>query len=246
MDSAIEYAAKRAPYVMKAVTAALELFPPAARDMARVPRPVNEAQARQRRRHLWKYQAGTWRCALCRDWLNSATLPRYSVRQTCKGRAIADEAAQISADGHTLCRADAELPFTICTTCGAWGNRRTRKLAHRCAHPTAAGAQAIKRAASGWHPMLRKDGRGNHLPRDRAVLTHAFDVGSGSWRPIAVGAAAAAAVTEPTATDGIATDGQEATAMASTIIADEPMVSKEAMTELFNPLAEADGHPTRG
>ncbi len=146
-----------------------------------MPKPASEEEARQRQRHHWIFQAGTWRCSVCRDWINARSVPAYRQHQACRGRAIEDDAARIAAEGHTLCRAAAQLPFIICTSCGAWGNRRTRKLARRCGPPTAAGRQAVKRANGGWHPLLRKDARGQDLPRDRAHITHAFDPLRGAW-----------------------------------------------------------------
>ncbi len=184
VEAAMNFAIKRAPLVAKAVIAALQLFPPAPRNMPRVPRPADEQQARRTRRHHWRHQAGTWRCTVCRDWVNTASIPRRRRHQTCRGHAIDQEAPKMAAAGHVLCRAEAELPFTLCTACGAWGNRRSKKLARPCGPPSTAGLQAIKRAEAGWHPMLRKDSSGNDLPRARAVLTHAFDAARGQWLPL--------------------------------------------------------------
>ncbi len=204
VEASIDYAVKRAPFIVRAVAAALELFPPAPRDMERVPRPTDEQQARQRKRHLWQYSAGAWRCAVCRDWLNAAAVPRYRDMQTCRGRTVDDDAPRMAAAGHTLCRAASCLPFTMCTSCGAWGNRRTRKLAGSCGAPTPAGAQAIKRVADGWHPALRKDGRGRDLPRDRATFTHAYDPIAGAWRPLGGGRAPVAPADAAAAEETIA------------------------------------------
>ncbi len=182
IEAEMNYHIKRAPHVVAAVAAAIELFPPAPRTGGRPPRAENEEQARARRQHLWKYRAGTWRCEICRDWLNAAALPAYRRRQTCRGCRIEDDASRLATRGHKLCRASSDLPFVICLACGAWGNRRTRLLAGPCrVTPTAAGAQAVKRVGQGWHPMLRKDAQGRDLPRDRAEVTHRYCPDRGQW-----------------------------------------------------------------
>ncbi len=199
LEAEMDFHAKRAPHVAAAVAAALELFPPAPRTGGRPPRATNEAQARAREQHLWKYRAGTWRCEVCRDWLNSATLPAYRRRQACRGGRIDDGASQLATRGHRLCRAESELPFVICLACGAWGNRRTRLLAEQCrGMPTAAGAQAIKRLGRGWHPMLRKDPQGRDLPRDRAVVTHQYCPDRGRWLAL-----------EPEIGEALGTEGEQ-------------------------------------
>ncbi len=177
----VDYYVKRAPHVVSAIAAALELFPPAPKSGGRPPRPTTERQAKERGQHMWRFSAGTWRCTICRDWLNARVLPRYRRRQACRGCSIDDDAARLAANGHTLCSAVSVLPFVICTACGAWGNRRTRRLAAPCGAPTAAGAQAVKRVARGLHPMLRKDANGQDLPRDYATITHYFSVSRGEW-----------------------------------------------------------------
>ncbi len=135
-DSLVEYYTRRAPHVVRAVVAALELFPPAPKDLPRVPKPANEQQARLRNQHNWQYRAGAWRCTICRDWLNARRLPAYRRHQRCSGRTVDDEAASIVARGHRLCKAASTLPFVICSGCGSWGNRRSRGLVASCAPPT--------------------------------------------------------------------------------------------------------------
>ncbi len=96
---------------------------------------------------------------------------------------MADKAAAFADAGHVLARAEAQLPLVLCTQCGAWGNRRTRKLGQRCGPPTSAGAQAIQRFLGGWHPLIRKDRRGADLPRERIRVTAAYDRQRGLWAP---------------------------------------------------------------
>ncbi len=190
VEAHIDFVSKRAHHVVAAVVAALELFPPAPRDMPRLPKPASAEEARARRQHHWSFSAGTWRCSVCRDWLNAKTLPAYRRHQPCRGKAVDDEAAALTAKGHVLCRAAADLPFVACTQCGAWGNRRTRKLAAPCLAPTTAGRQAIRRLQLGWHPMLRKSAAGHDLPRERAHITHVFDQLEAAWKPLYPAAAA--------------------------------------------------------
>ncbi len=182
VEAMVEYYIKRAPLVVRAVAAAMDLFPPAPKALPRIPRPASEQQARTRRQHLWTYRAGAWRCTICRDWLNARRLPAYRRRQQCAGRSVDDEASVMAARGHQLCRVESQLPFIMCTRCGAWGNRRARGLAASCAAPTAAGAQALKRLGSGWHPMLRRSGPcGTAKCRDRVEVTHTFCPRLGQW-----------------------------------------------------------------
>ncbi len=187
VDSLVAFYTRRAPHVVKAVAVALECFPPAPRDLPRVPPPADESQARARRQHNWQFRAGAWRCTICRDWLNARRLPPYRRRQRCSGAVIDDAAAAIAQRGHNLCRASSEMPFILCTSCGSWGHRRARGLLGPCGLPTRAGQQAIKRVAAGSHPLLRKSGAGGALARDRITVTHVFSRDQSLWVPVVDG-----------------------------------------------------------
>ncbi len=94
---------------------------------------------------------------------------------------MADSAASFADNGHTLIRADAELPFVMCTRCGSWGNRRTRGLGQRCSAPTMAGQQAIKRVLAGSHPILQRAAPGAPAHRERVSIVAACDAVGGTW-----------------------------------------------------------------
>ncbi len=184
LDADIAYYEKRAHHVICAVTAAMALFPPAPSNMNRAPRPASTEEARRVRRHHWRFAAGAWRCTACNAYTTAKTVPRYRLRQRCDGSGMAGAAAEYAASGHTLVRTDGQLPIVLCTCCGAWGNKRTRKLGQRCAAPTPAGRQAIKRLAAGWHPALQLGTDGLPRPRARATITAAYDPVSGLWKPV--------------------------------------------------------------
>ncbi len=185
LEAEVEFYAKRARHVVSAVTAAMQLYPPAPTKMDRAPRPVDLEEARRTQRHLWQHAAGAWRCAACCDYVTAKAIPQYRLRRRCSGKGMAESAAQHAAAGHALVRTDGQLLILLCTKCGAWGNRRTRKLGRQCAAPSAAGRQAIKRLAEGWHPALQLDANGAPRPRARAAITAAYDPLAGEWRPVA-------------------------------------------------------------
>ncbi len=118
--SQLQFYERRINYVVRAVVAALRLYPRAPGNMPRAPRPATRQQAVQRRRHFWQHRGGAWRCALCHDWSNAVQLPRSRKHQRCRGRTLFDEAAAITRKGQGLVRAEAEIPFAYCGQCGAW------------------------------------------------------------------------------------------------------------------------------
>ncbi len=199
----IEYYTKRAPHVVTAVTTAMALFPKAATGMARAPRPTTVDEARATQRHLWIFSAGTWRCAACDDYIVAPSIPRYRRYQRCTGIGFSDAAPNFARLGHTLVKTDGELPVTACTRCGAWGNRRTRKLGRPCGPPTREGEQVVKRLLRGLHPLWRKPGHGGGTAREQINIVAAFNGADGSWENLhpehlsnaaaAAGAAGAAA-----------------------------------------------------
>ncbi len=181
VEAAVEYHTKRIKHVVAAVAAAMAIFPPAPRDMARAPRPTTIDEARQTRQHLWRWRAGKWRCEACGDYVTKTSVPQYRRRQKCTGRTLVDSAEAYAANGHALIRAEADIPFVMCSHCGAWGNRRARLLRRPCGAPTAAGAQALKRLLRGQHPALQKDGGGRYGPRATASIKAAYDAAAGEW-----------------------------------------------------------------
>ncbi len=197
VDATITFYEKRAPHVVAAVVAAMELFPRVARNMGRVPRPADENQAREKKRHHWAFSAGAWRCTICHDFVTARSLPRYRERQACGGRAPADDAADYAARGHRLCKARSALPIVFCSQCGAWGNRRTRNLGASCGQPTQAGLQALRRISKGVHPLLQKDARGRDRPRMQLEVTEIYDPVAARWRPLDGG------VGQPLVTDAV-------------------------------------------
>ncbi len=197
-DAELAFYAKRAPHVVSAVVAAMQLFPPAPTKMERAPRPRDAREAHRTARHHWRYAAGAWRCTVCNDYVTADEVPRYRRHQRCRGRGMAELAADYAKEGHTLVRTDGQLPIVLCTRCGAWGNRRTRKLGQRCGAPTPAGLQAVKRVNEGWHPTLQLNADGSAKPRARARITAAYDVHAGAWRPVVAATTRACAHPAPT------------------------------------------------
>ncbi len=94
---------------------------------------------------------------------------------------MAEAAPDFANLGHTLVRTDGALPIVCCTRCGAWGNRRTRKLGRPCAAPTKAGEQAIKRVLAGRHPLLQKMRGGTARPRAAIAVVARYDATRGAW-----------------------------------------------------------------
>jgi hypothetical protein len=99
----------------------------------------------------------------------------------CSGKNMGDSASAFAAAGHAMIRLEAELPIVMCFRCGAWGNRRTRRLAQPCGEPTKAGRQALRCIAKGQHPLLPGNGRDTKAPRARARGVDAYDPTGGTW-----------------------------------------------------------------
>ncbi len=181
VEAIVDYHVNRIPHVVKAVTTAMAFFPPAPKHMAKAPRPETMEEARAAQRHLWQWRAGAWRCAACGDYVTRKTVPEYRLRQQCSGATISDRADRYATLGHTLVRASSDLPIIMCTHCGAWGNRRARRLNQPCGAPTSAGTQAVKRLMRGLHPTLQKDTAGHDVPRAPATITEAYDATTSTW-----------------------------------------------------------------
>ncbi len=184
VEAAVAYYTRRAPHVVAAVTAAMSLFPRAPVGMGRLPRPANAEEARAAERHHWRFAAGTWRCEFCDDYITARTIPTYRRHQRCSGKGMADLAASFAGNGHTLVKADADMPIVMCTQCGAWGNRRTRKLGRPCEAPTQAGQQALRCLLRGWHPLPQQSTRGVRATRTSARIVAAYNAIEGRWTAV--------------------------------------------------------------
>ncbi len=183
----IDYYTKRAPHVVTAVTTAMAFFPKAPADMGRAPRPATLEEAKAARRHHWIHSAGTWRCAACDDYVTASAIPRYRLYQRCAGVKFCDAAPTFANQGHVLVKTNGELPITVCTKCGAWGNRRTRKLGRPCAPPTREGEQVVKRVLKGLHPLWRRPQGHATTAREPIAITAAYDPLQGRWRDVQPG-----------------------------------------------------------
>ncbi len=75
MKAAVLFHTKRIKHVVAAVAAAMECFPPAPKNMARLPRPATVEEARGRERHFWQWAAGAWRCKACGDYITAPRVP---------------------------------------------------------------------------------------------------------------------------------------------------------------------------
>ncbi len=182
-ESQLRYFEGRIKHVVDAVTTALALFPRASGKMPREDRPTSAEQAKRRRLHHWQFRGGAWRCTLCNDWRQGDRLPRARVRQRCRGRTLAEDAATMFKNGHQLYRVHADLPFVYCRKCGAWGHRRTRRLASICGPPAASGSQALNRIRRGLHPLQRRGPLGILLPREKIRTVARYCGVTGRWAP---------------------------------------------------------------
>ncbi len=184
----VEFYERRAPHVVAAVTAAMELFPRAPTGLNRIPKPRTIEEAERSERHLWSYRAGAWRCQRCGDYVTAGRMPPYRMHQRCTGRDITDRAGAFADAGHTMVRIDADLPVVMCSSCGSWGNRRTRNLAQPCGEPTKAGRQALARVAKGLHPFVKYVGKGSGGSRVNANVSAVYDARRRAWVPTGAGA----------------------------------------------------------
>jgi hypothetical protein len=152
-----------------------------------MPRQVREARGyhvAKKDLHQWQFNSGAWRCMKCHDWVNTGDLPEARRRQRCKGTSAAHQAGAMAAKGHVLFRARAGLPFIYCGNCGAWGHKRSRRLASPCGPPVASGIQALSRIAKRQHPLQRRGPKGILLPREGVRTSEWFCATTGRWMPI--------------------------------------------------------------
>ncbi len=184
-EAQLQFYERRTPHVVRAVIAALKLFPRAPGNLRRAAPPATREQAVQWRRHHWQFRGGQWRCSQCHDWLTARRLPRARRHQRCKGTTIYDDAAEMEDKGHRMRWAQASVPFAYCARCGAWGHRRTYHLSGTCGPPKASGLQALSRIRRGQHPMQRRGPGGLRVERETIVTTEAFCGTTRCWRRIA-------------------------------------------------------------
>ncbi len=177
----LEFYDNRVKHVIEAVVTAMQLFPRAPGDMPRAPRPTTVGQAAQRDQHCWEHVEGAWRCKRCQAWSNSCRLSNARKYQRCTGRTIADDAEAMAAKGHDIYRADAGIPFVFCGGCGAWGHKRTHKLAAGCGPPAPSGIQALNRIRKGLHPLQRRGYGGALLQRENVRISARFDAATRRW-----------------------------------------------------------------
>ncbi len=182
LEQDVAFHIKRAPYIIRAVGTALDLFPPVEQRMARPPRPRCAQEAKERRVHWWRHREGTWRCTICSTWVASHRLPRQSRRETCKGPPMDHRLREFAGNGHRLCRSEGQVPIVFCSRCGAWSSRRPRKLKQRCTAITPPGRQALARLAKGLSPWVKRNGDGVQPQRSHVRHTAAYDDGAGNWQ----------------------------------------------------------------
>ncbi len=187
----IELFCKRAPLVVKAVGTALALFPPVQERMTRVARPSNADEAMAKRRHLWVFAEGTWRCEICSTWVASHRLRGSRRREVCPGPCLDSRIKEFDGHGHRLCRTDGPVPILFCSRCGAWSSRRPRKLKRSCVQATAPGKQALQRLAEGRRPWIARKWEGGSGKRGSVGRVAAYDRTEDAWKDCAGGGAEA-------------------------------------------------------
>ncbi len=177
----LELYCKRATLVVKAVGTALAISPPVQERMNRAPRPRTQEEAKARRKHLWGFAEGTWRCEICATWVATHRLQGRKRREECPGPCLESRIEEFDGKGHRLCRTEGPVPIVFCSRCGAWSSRRPRKLKQQCAQATAPGRQALQRLASGQRPWIARSRNGDG-GRGRVGRIAAFSSLEGAWK----------------------------------------------------------------
>ncbi len=184
----LNYYLRRAPLIAKAVGVAQAMFPAAeATRLTRRRRPASAVEARERSLHFWSFNQGVWRCDCCGTWVSGCDLTARHRTESCGGHIAHRCADAWSALGHKIALVKGDAPFAFCSRCGAWGNRRARRLKLPCRGPTPAGAMALARIGRGQHPWRRRLAGGGDAPRTRIVVTKAFDKASKVWGAVGGG-----------------------------------------------------------
>ncbi len=182
--ASLEYYTRRAPHVARAIATALAAFPasePTRLKRAQAPRDAEEAKRRQI--HWWSFEEGRWRCAICCKWSTGEQLDRHYRLEACRGPRAEAEAKSWVGRGHRIVAARGAVSIAFCSKCGAWGNRRARKLRETCAAPTPAGVAALKNIAAGKHPWQRRLPKGGCAPRSRLRSIATYDEERDAWAP---------------------------------------------------------------
>ncbi len=180
----LDFFARRAPLVAKAVATALAAFPSAEPDrLKRAAAPRSAGEAERRRMHWWRYEEGNWRCQVCGKWSTGADLDLRRRTEQCLGPKAEAEAKTWVGWGHRISVARGAVPIAFCTKCGAWGNRRALKLRAACSAPTAAGVAALKNIAAGKYPWQRRLPQGGCAPRPRLKVVATYVENKDAWAP---------------------------------------------------------------
>jgi hypothetical protein len=178
----LEFYLRRAPLVARAVGTALAMFPPAeAHRLRRRQPPASVEEAEATDRHYWQYGQGMWRCDRCGTWAHGDELRTKHYTERCPGHVAHRRAGAWTNKGHKVAMVSGVAPFAFCARCGAWGNRRARKLDRQCQGPTPAGTMALARIAKGKHPWRRRLSGGGDAARTNVVVTSAFDRSTKKW-----------------------------------------------------------------
>ncbi len=179
----LEYYLKRAPLVARAIGAALALFPSAeAQRLKRRSAPTTAGEAEARDQHYWQFGQGLWRCDRCGTWAHGEELKQRHYAERCPGHVAHRRAEAWTANGHKLAMVTGVAPFAFCARCGAWGNRRARKLDKPCQGPTPAGTMALSRIAKGKHPWRRRLCGGGEGSRTNITVVATFDKANRAWQ----------------------------------------------------------------
>ncbi len=161
----LEYYMKRAPLIARALGTALAMFPAAEEArLRRIDKPRDEDEAREKDQHFWSCNQGVWRCERCGTWTANDKPTARQYAEKCAGHIAHKYAREWSNLGHKVALAKGDAPFAFCSRCGAWGNRRARRLRLPCKGPSPAGSQALSRIAKGKHPWRLKLPSGGDAP----------------------------------------------------------------------------------
>ncbi len=179
----LDYYLKRAPLVARAIGTALAMFPAAeAHRLRRRAAPATAEDADAAGQHVWQFAQGLWRCDKCGTWAHGDELRPKHHADKCPGHVAHRKAAAWTTKGHKIAMVKGVAPFAFCVRCGAWGNRRPRKLEKPCQGPTPAGTMALARIAKGKHPWRRRLSGGGEGARTNITIVAAFDRVERSWR----------------------------------------------------------------
>ena len=95
--------------------------------------------------------------------------------KVCRGWEAEEDAVGFSKLGHSIVRAEGSHPVVFCSKCGAFRNRRARKLKAHCVKLTVGGAQALKRLQAGRSPLQSRGFGGVLMQQGRATVIAKFE-----------------------------------------------------------------------